>query len=70
MKRDKLSLDILWLRDESLEDAANLPSPDILAAEIVEDLQIALTQFAEIAGSLGPQSSHLPEAAWTAKAEE
>ena len=39
----------LWLKDESLEDSANLPDPDIIAAEIVEDLQAALAQFAEIA---------------------
>jgi len=42
----------LWLKDESLEDAANLPNPDIIAAEIVEDLQAALTQFVEIASDL------------------
>lgn len=47
--RDKLNLDIFWLKDESLEDSANLPDPDILAQEIVEDLQAALAQFAEIA---------------------
>jgi type I restriction enzyme M protein len=47
--RDKLSLDIFWLRDESLEDTANLPDPDILAIEIVEDLEAALAQFREIA---------------------
>jgi type I restriction enzyme M protein len=41
-----------WLKDESLEDSANLPDPDIIAAEIVEDLQAALTQFAEIANDL------------------
>ncbi len=40
--RDKVNLDIFWLRDESLEDSANLPEPDVLAAEIVEDLQAAL----------------------------
>lgn len=51
-KRDKLSLDITWLRDESLEDTDNLPDPAILAAEIVEDLQAALDQFAQIAGDL------------------
>ena len=49
LKRDKLNLDIFWLKDESLEDSANLPAPDIIAAEIVEDLQAALAQFAEIA---------------------
>ena len=51
-KRDKLSLDITWLRDESLEDTNNLPDPAILAAEIVEDLQAALDQFALIAADL------------------
>jgi type I restriction enzyme M protein len=51
-KRDKLNLDIFWLKDESLEDSANLPEPDIIAAEIVEDLQAALAQFAEIASDL------------------
>src|SRR5438067_5065222 len=75
-KRDKLNLDIFWLKDRSLEDSANLPlhchpefpasldtlkvsvpprrkagalpalDPDIIAAEIVEDLQAALAQFA------------------------
>lgn len=53
IKRDKTSLDIFWLRDESLEDSENLPDPGILAAEIVEDLQAALDQFAEIASDLG-----------------
>src|SRR5213082_910622 len=52
LKRDKLNLDIFWLKDESLEDSANLPDPDIIAAEIVEDLQAALAQFAEIATDL------------------
>jgi type I restriction enzyme M protein len=51
-KRDKLNLDIFWLKDESLEDSANLPPPDVIAAEIVEDLQAALAQFAEIASDL------------------
>jgi type I restriction enzyme M protein len=51
--RDKASLDIFWLRDESLEDTGNLPAPELIAAEIVEDLQAALDQFAAIASSLG-----------------
>jgi len=45
---DKVNLDILS-QDESLEDSANLPPPEIIAAEIVEDLQAALAQFADIA---------------------
>jgi type I restriction enzyme M protein len=52
MARDKVSLDIFWLRDESLEDSANLPDPDVLAQEIMEDLQAALEQFAQIAEDL------------------
>ena len=50
--RDKASLDIFWLKDESLEDAANLPAPDVIAAEIMEDLQAALDEFALIANDL------------------
>lgn len=53
--RDKANLDITWLRDESLEDSANLPNPDILALEIIEDLQVALEQFALIAESVGQE---------------
>jgi type I restriction enzyme M protein len=56
MARDKASLDIFWLRDESLEDTDNMPSPAVIAAEIVEDLEAALAQFAEIATSLGGES--------------
>jgi type I restriction enzyme M protein len=52
IKRDKASLDIFWLKDESLEDAANLPEPGVIAAEIVEDLQAALDEFALIAEDL------------------
>lgn len=51
--RDKASLDIFWLRDESLEDSATLPAPDVLASEIMEDLEAALSQFSEIADGLG-----------------
>ena len=53
IKSDKVNLDIFWLKDESLEDSASLPAPDLIAAEIVEDLEAALTQFAEIATDLG-----------------
>jgi type I restriction enzyme M protein len=52
LARDKVSLDIFWLRDESLEDSASLPEPDVLAAEIVQDLQAALAQFAAIVEDL------------------
>lgn len=51
--RDKANLDIFWLKDESLEDSENLPDPDILVQEIVEDLQTALEQFTGVISSLG-----------------
>jgi type I restriction enzyme M protein len=51
-KRDKANLDIFWLKDESLEDSANLPDPDVIAAEIVEDLQAALDEFSLIVADL------------------
>ncbi len=53
VQRDKASLDIFWLKDESLEDTANLPAPDVIAAEIVENLQTALEQFISIYEELG-----------------
>ena len=53
MARGKTNLDIFWLKDDSLEDAANLPSPDILAAEIIENLEAALEQFRGVATELG-----------------
>lgn len=48
IKRDKVNLDIFWLKDEALEDSANLPPPGIIAQEIVADLEAALEQFAAI----------------------
>jgi type I restriction enzyme M protein len=47
-----VNLDIFWLKDDSLEDSANLPEPDVIATEIVEDLEAALEQFSEVAGDL------------------
>ncbi len=52
VKRDKANLDILWLRDESMEDPSSLPPPDIMAEEILEDLRAALEQFEETSGCL------------------
>ncbi len=51
-KRDKLNLDILWIKDKSLEDADSLPEPDVLAQEIADDLQTALELFGAIANEL------------------
>ena len=57
MARDKVNLDIFWLRDESLEESANLPDPDMLAREIVEELGAALEQFAGIVEELGEEGT-------------
>jgi type I restriction enzyme M protein len=50
--RDKTNLDVFWLKDDSLGDLENLPDPDVLAAEIVENLEAGLESFKEIIGSL------------------
>lgn len=50
--RDKTSLDIFWLKDKSLTDLDNLPDPDILANEIIENLEAALTSFRSVAKAL------------------
>ena len=52
LKRDKVNFDIFWLKDEALEDSANLPAPEVIAADITEDLEAALEQFATIAEDL------------------
>ena len=57
VKRDKANLDIFWLRDESMEDTANLPLPDVIAEEILEDLRAALEQLEEIAADLATGAS-------------
>ena len=54
--RDNASLDIFWLKDDSLADSDNLPAPGVIALEIVEDLQAALEQFKLIALDL-PEST-------------
>jgi len=55
IQRDKASLDIFWLKDESLEDSENLPTPDVLALEIAEDLEAALQLFQGISDNLEPE---------------
>ena len=52
LKSDKKSLDIFWIKDKSLADLENLPSPDVLAADIIENLQSALESFQELKGQL------------------
>lgn len=52
LKRDKTSLDIFWIKDKSLADLENLPSPDELAEDIIENLQSALACFQELKNQL------------------
>ena len=59
--RDKASLDIFWLKDESLADSDNLPAPEVIAQEIVDDLEAALEQFRLIAADLSePKDANIP----------
>ena len=55
-KRDKLSLDLFWIKDKSLTDTDSLPAPDIIAQEIADDLESALEQFTKIAARLAKKS--------------
>jgi type I restriction enzyme M protein len=55
LQRDKVSLDIFWLKDESLEDSENLPDPEVLAREIAENLEAAMEQFSGIYQELGKE---------------
>jgi hypothetical protein len=48
LKRDKTNLDIFWIKDKSLADLDNLPDPDILSADIIENLQSAMDSFNEL----------------------
>jgi len=48
ISRDKTSLDITWLKDKSLADLDNLPDPDVLATDIIENLEAGLVSFREI----------------------
>ena len=52
MARDKTSLDITWLKDKSLADLDNLPDPDVLAEDIIENLEAGLASFREILSNL------------------
>lgn len=56
LKRDKLSLDLFWIKDKSLTDTDSLPAPDIIATEIADELETAFDLFTKIAKKL-PKSS-------------
>lgn len=52
MERDKTNLDIFWLRDKSLTDLDNLPDPDIIANDIIENIEASLESFREVMATL------------------
>ena len=52
MTRDKASLDIFWLKDDSLDNLDDLPPPDVLQQEIIEHLEAALSAFRDVAAAL------------------
>jgi type I restriction enzyme M protein len=63
LKRDKLSLDLFWIKDKSLTDTDSLPAPHVLAGEIADDLEAALEQFTKIAAKLRPTVADQSETA-------
>jgi type I restriction enzyme M protein len=52
LARDKVNLDLFWLKDDALDDPDLLPPPDEVAAEIVENLETALDRFRHVAAAL------------------
>lgn len=55
MTRDKASLDLFWLKDSSLTDLDNLPDPDVLAEEIIENLEAGLESLRSVLAGLRAQ---------------
>jgi type I restriction enzyme M protein len=53
--RDKTNLDIFWIKDKSLADLDNLPDPDVLAEEIIENIEAGLNSFREIMETLSEE---------------
>lgn len=53
VSRDKTNLDIFWLKDKSLTDLDNLPDPEVLAGEIIENMEAGLESFRSVLETLG-----------------
>lgn len=58
LKRDKTNLDILWINDHSLTDLENLPDPDLISSEIIENIESSLNNLREISSSLSKISKN------------
>lgn len=52
LNREKTSMDIFWIKDKTLADLDNLPEPDVLATDIIDNLQAALDGFSELLATL------------------
>ena len=57
IERDKTNLDIFWIKDKSLTDLDNLPDPDVLANEIIENIEAGLNSFKEIIETINGDES-------------
>lgn len=60
MARDKASLDIFWLKDDSLDNLDDLPPPEVLQQEIIEHLEAALAAFRDVAAGLPGRGAATP----------
>jgi type I restriction enzyme M protein len=58
MQRDRANLGFFWLKDESVEDPENLPAPEVIARDIIENLQAALEQFSSINEDLNQKTAN------------
>ena len=52
LARDKTNLNLFWIKDKSLADLDNLPAPEELAQDIMENLQSAMNEFSELLNAL------------------
>ena len=61
ISRDKTSLDLTWIKDKSLADLDNLPNPDVLAEDIIENLEAGLASFKAIIGGLSLRQANFTD---------
>ena len=62
------SLDISWIKDDDVVDAADLPEPEVLAGEAMSELTEALRELTELMGALGAGDEALAQKALLAEA--
>jgi type I restriction enzyme M protein len=59
--RDKTNLDIIWLKDDSIVDAADLPAPEVIAEEILESLQSSVAEIQAVLDALNSNADSEPD---------